>query len=82
VQGLVVESALAGHDHLGGGDLIGTRIYAWGGDDGFRWCVAVTTLMYVLVLGVIRCVPEHVTATADGEVWVPDSPKAGAAEAP
>jgi len=66
---------VSGMNALGirGGDLIGTRIYIWGGDDGFRWCVAVTTLMYVLLLGVIRCVPEHVTATADGEVWVPDA---------
>ena len=61
---------VSGMNALGirGGDLIGTRLYAWGADDGFRWCVAVTTLMYLLLLGVNRCVPEHVTATADGEV--------------
>jgi hypothetical protein len=61
---------VSGMNALGvrGGDLIGTRTLCLGGEDGFRWCVA-TTLMYVLVLGVIRCVPEHVTATADGEVW-------------
>ena len=50
-----------------GGDWVGTWIYSAGGRHGFLGCAIVTTLVYVAVLGVIRCVPEEITRTADGQ---------------
>jgi hypothetical protein len=62
---------VSGMNALGtrGGDLIGTHLYTWGGEHGFRWCVAVTTLMYLGIVFVIRRVPKQLTVTADGEAW-------------
>jgi MFS family permease len=62
---------VSGMNALGtrGGDLLGTHLYTWGGEHGFRWCVAVTTLMYLGIVFVIRRVPKQLTVTADGEAW-------------
>jgi len=62
---------VAGVNTLGvrGGDWLGTRIYAAGGDRGFLWCALATTTVYAAILLVIRWIPHAVTATTDGQPW-------------
>lgn len=47
------------------GDLLGTVLYDYFG--GFTVCVALITLVYLLILPLIALVPQHVIATADGQ---------------
>jgi Na+/melibiose symporter-like transporter len=60
---------VSGANALGvrGGDLIGARLYALGGEQGYWWCVIVTTLMYGAILGVLRWVPLEVMGPSEGK---------------
>jgi hypothetical protein len=49
------------------GDLLGTRIYTAGGENGFLYSVVATTIVYALILPLIWWIPKQVIATADGE---------------
>jgi hypothetical protein len=46
------------------GDVLGAKIYDWG---GFLPCVAATTLVYALILVVLRFVPHTVTSDTEEE---------------
>lgn len=50
-----------------GGDLIGSRIYNGSPTHGFLYCVIATTIVYAMILPLIKLVPKELIATADGE---------------
>lgn len=50
-----------------GGDLLGSWIYASSPTHGFLYCVIAITVVYALMLPVLRMVPRELLATADGE---------------
>jgi hypothetical protein len=50
-----------------GSDVLGSWIYGLSRDNGFLYCVIVTTAVYALMLPVILLVPKELIATADGE---------------
>ena len=49
------------------GDRLGSAIYDADPRTGFVWCVVATTIVYALILPVIRLVPREIIVTADGE---------------
>jgi predicted MFS family arabinose efflux permease len=51
-----------------GSDLLGAKIYSGSPAHGFLYCVIATTLVYALILPVIRLIPKELIATADGEL--------------
>lgn len=50
-----------------GGDLLGSRIYTGNPAHGFLYCVIATTIVYALILPLIRLVPRELIATSDDE---------------
>jgi len=50
-----------------GGDVLGSWIYSLSPMYGFQYCVIAITVTYALIVPVIRFIPTHVIATADGE---------------
>jgi MFS family permease len=50
-----------------GGDVLGSAIYAASPRYGFIWCVALTTLVYALILPALLLAPRSVTSTREGE---------------
>ena len=50
-----------------GGDLLGSMIYASSPTHGFLYCVIAITVVYALMLPVLRMIPRELLATADGE---------------
>jgi hypothetical protein len=53
-----------------GGDVLGAYLYDATGD--FTICVALTMIVYTLILPVILLAPRDLVATADGEMAAPD----------
>jgi hypothetical protein len=49
------------------GNVLRSWIYGLSRDNGFLYCVIVTTAVYALMLSVILLVPKELIATADGE---------------
>jgi MFS family permease len=50
-----------------GGDLLGSWIYGTSPTHGFLYCVIAITVVYALMLPVMRLIPPELLATADGE---------------
>jgi MFS family permease len=50
-----------------GGDLLGSWIYASSPTHGFLYCVIAITVVYALMLPVLRLIPRELLATADGQ---------------
>ena len=50
-----------------GGDLLGSWIYASSPTHGFLYCVIAITVVYALMLPVLRLIPPELLATSDGE---------------
>jgi hypothetical protein len=50
-----------------GGDVLGTWIYGSSPAHGFQYCVLAITVSYALILPVIPFLPQHITASRDGE---------------
>jgi hypothetical protein len=50
-----------------GGDLLGSWIYGSSPKHGFLYCVIAITVVYTLMLPVLRLIPRELLATADGE---------------
>jgi hypothetical protein len=50
-----------------GGDLLGSWIYGTSPTHGFLYCVIAITVVYALMLPVLRMVPRELLATSDGE---------------
>ncbi|HLZ83654.1 MAG TPA: MFS transporter [Caulobacteraceae bacterium] len=50
-----------------GGDLLGSWIYGLSPTNGFLYCVIAITVVYALMLPVLRLIPPELLATADGE---------------
>jgi MFS family permease len=50
-----------------GGDLVGSMIYASSPAHGFLYCVIAITVVYALMLPVLRLIPPELLATSDGE---------------
>jgi MFS family permease len=50
-----------------GGDLLGSMIYASSPTNGFLYCVISITVVYALMLPVLRLIPRELLATTDGQ---------------
>jgi len=50
-----------------GGDLLGSWIYGSSPTNGFLYCVIAITVVYALMLPVLRLIPRELLVTADGE---------------
>ncbi len=50
-----------------GGDVLGSWIYASSPTHGFLYCVIAITVVYALMLPVLRLIPREILITADGE---------------
>jgi len=50
-----------------GGDLVGSKIYSSSPEHGFLYCVIAITVVYALILPLIKLVPKDLIASRDGE---------------